>query len=189
MKKWRTLKTRRGLYQASDEELNRPEFQTGLREAIHAARVSVTEEFLARASTPTDRGKTVDALRSECAGLAEAVREAQTLSDDPLWKGPREALVDFGAAAISLVLLSEQPMESTAEWIALAARLNGPSRARAFVGGDLWNVLTDYYISQAETESELDAHSAALSLVELAIDQVGQIDAIDLVPDDWDGES
>lgn len=64
MRKWRYLKTHRSLCQATDEELSRPEFRRGLREAIRAERRSILNEFLAAASGERDTAQAIQRLEA-----------------------------------------------------------------------------------------------------------------------------
>lgn len=179
MKKWMELKTRRGLYWATDEELAKPELRTGIREAIREFRRVTVEEFLAAMTPMSDRDQAIANARDVALRLEDAVAVAHNDSDDWFWRKPRAVLVDFGAAAANLVFLDKHARGGDAEWLEIAADVNGPDRMHAFVGGELWCALVSYYLEQIETSRELDSYLASLALVQLAIDQVGQIDSIE----------
>jgi hypothetical protein len=179
MKKWMEFKTRRDFYWASDEELAKPGLQTGLREAIRAFRRDVINQFLAAMKPTSDREQAIRAAREASIRLEEAVEAAKTDTQDPLWQKPRAALISFGATAANLALTDERARGGSAEWLEVAADVNGPERVHAFLGGELWRTLVAYYLSQVETSRDLDGYLASLSLVQLAIEQAGQIDSIE----------
>jgi Restriction endonuclease len=179
MNKWRAFKTRRGLYWASDQELERPELRTGIREAIRAFRKDAVDQFLAAMTETSDRGQAIAKMHGVANRVEDAVALAHTDADDPFWSKPRAVLIEFGGAAANLVLLDEKARGTDAESLEIAADVYGPDRMHAFVGGELWRTLVAYYLEQVETSRELDSYFASLALVQLAIDQIGQLDAIE----------
>lgn len=179
MNKWMELKMRRDLYWASDEELERPELLTGIREAIRAFRRDAAKQFLAAMPPTSDQAEAVAYARELAQRLEQAVEVAKDDDQDPFWSKPRVVLVEFGGAVANLVLLNENARGGDAEWLEIAADLNGPDRVNAFVGGKLWRILVAFYLDQVEGAGDLDSHLASLSLVQIAIEQVGQIDSIE----------
>lgn len=177
-KKWRFLKSVRGHYRASDEDLAGTRFRTGLVEALRAIRREVVSELMdARSATSKlDQAGASVALRSAAADIERAI--ADVADEDWFWAGPRATVVAFGAAAIDAVDAVVDFVGWDAEWLDIASSLS-PAPRRVRPETRLWSISTDYFINEYEHQREFVASDAALALVEIALQGLMHIDSIE----------
>jgi hypothetical protein len=54
-----------------------------------------------------------------------------------------------------------------------------PQRLRAFASGELWNILTEYYLRRALGGSRSERRESVIAVVAIAVDEIMAIDDID----------
>jgi hypothetical protein len=120
--------------------------------------------------------------------VATAVAEKRDSPEhDPMWREVHDCVVDVGA---SFVLLLEQALDSpeSDRMIAFDINRTAPQNLDAHAGGELWDVLTSYYLNAARGEDRYARQRAATAVAALAVDEIIAINDIDPrdVFDDYD---
>lgn len=139
----------------------------------------------------------------ECEGEAEVERARQALDalaveiadhkenpdEDPMWRRAYDCVVDVGAAWMRLI---DDPLDKSdvARILAFDIANSAPQRLNAHAGGELWTLLTRYYLEQAQSQVTHTKRSSVSAVVALCIDEMIAIDDIDPrdVFDDHDDE-
>jgi hypothetical protein len=115
--------------------------------------------------------------------LEESVDEHDP-DEDPFGLSIRPIVVATGAAIAHLL-----GDEVRSEHFERAARVNieivNPGRLRAGAGTELWNLLTDYYLREAEEPHEQSRDTSIYALLSLVVAELVSIDDIEPPYDDW----
>jgi hypothetical protein len=152
----------------------------GIQRAIMEARRAALQEMLDR--LPPEDPEVADGLANARRALdtvdAEAQRHVDDSSYDPLWLQVRRLVVDFGAAVASLRL----PVPRSGEQQRIVRReveRQALGSLRSWVGGELWNYLSDYLLRQVEAHPDYASSESIAQILSLCVDNLVSIDEID----------
>jgi len=118
---------------------------------------------------------------------AEVADHKENPDKDVMWRGVHDRVVEAGAAFVALVD-DRIEHEEIARILEFEVLHSAPQGLNAHASGDLWCLLTRYYLEQARSESSHARRSSIAAVASLCIDEIVAIDDIDPrdVYDDWD---
>jgi hypothetical protein len=160
----------------------RPRPRTGLRaiqDAIRQAQDGAIYELIAAARLLPPSDAPADRAAAALRALNEEVaHQREDPYEDPFWRTVRDRVIEVGAAFVALL---DEPLDDpqTERVISSDVRLLAPQRVRAGVGGELWTLLTDYYLRDAEKYEGPQRHRSAIAVVAMAMEELIAIDDID----------
>ncbi len=154
----------------------------GLERAIRETRNNALREIFEAAPDrgSVEREEPIDRAAQALAALASEVeRQQQDPGSDPLWQAARALVIDVGASFLALV---PEPLESQEAQRFVRYEVNAsaaPRPLRASPGSELWTLLTEYHLRQAQGP-DWQRRESAFAVVAMAIDSIISIDDIDI---------
>jgi hypothetical protein len=152
------------------------------RKAVRRMQRDALDEILHRATEDAEIPfhDAVSLVGRRMGDLADEVeRHTACREHDPLWRVAREHVIAVGAAFAGL--LEPRPMTEGARrvlWFNVEAT-TPPQRLRASVGGELWALLTDYYLRETVRNPPGFREASVEAVLALCVDQMLSIDDID----------
>jgi hypothetical protein len=153
----------------------------GIQNAIRVVHESAIREVIeaAQALPVVDLGEAGDRAESALQAVGQAIAEHRKYpSEDPMWRDVYDRVLEVGAAFLRL--LDESLGDAEVQRI-VSFDLNNlaPQRLRAHAGGELWRMLSEYYLRQARIRDRHERRSSAIAVVAMVVDEMIAINDID----------
>lgn len=162
----------------------------GIEQAVRQARenaLALIFQAAIQRSNVEDDGALIEQAASALHALNNEVEaHRRSPAEDPMWREVHARVVSVGAAFARLLDEDLADPESQ-QSVSFDVRASAPQRIDADVGGELWNLLSDYRLRQVrDTEHYVRTRNAVamISMVVEAIISIDDIDPRDIYDDD-----